>query len=57
MGRAFSYVSLHLSTIFEFLAFCSVAGFVAHFLDVWWALVPAAVYLFFLSWVLDRGKR
>jgi hypothetical protein len=46
----------NLSTVFELVAFIAVAVLLAHLFGPWWALLPAAVYLFFLSWSLDRGK-
>lgn len=52
-----SFFRRHLSTIFELIAFVAVAVLLAHLFGFWWALLPAAVYLFFLSWSLDRGKR
>ena len=52
-----SYLRRHQSAVFELLAFLVLAGLVAHLFGWWWALAPIAVYLFFLSWVLDRGKR
>ena len=47
----------HRSALFELLAFVCVAVLVARLFDPWWSLLPSAVYLFFLSWAADRGKR
>ena len=52
-----SVIRRNLSSIFEFLAFVATAVFVAHLFGPWWALAPTAIYLFFLSLALDRGKR
>ena len=52
-----TYLRRHQSALFELLAFIAAAGLVGHLFGIWWALAPVAVYLFFLSWVLDRGKR
>ena len=52
-----SVIRRNLSSIFEFLAFVAAAAFVAHLFGLWWALAPTAIYLFFVSLALDRGKR
>jgi heme/copper-type cytochrome/quinol oxidase subunit 3 len=41
----------------ELGAFVLAAVVVWHFADVWWALVPVAVYLFLLSLALDGGRK
>ena len=52
-----SFFRRRRSDLLEVLAVVAVGVLLAHFFDPWWMLVPFAVYLFFLSWYLDRGKR
>lgn len=48
---------LRPSDVCEAAAFGVAVAVTWHFVGVWWALIPVAVYLFLLSLALDRGKR
>jgi thiosulfate reductase cytochrome b subunit len=45
------------SDVCELGAFVLAAVVVWHFAGAWWALLPAAVYLFLLSLALDGGRK